>query len=238
MFGDYPATPYDINFRVLGFRVRIHPLFWVLSFIFSVPRNQGLPGSVVLGFLLVRTAAVFLSILVHELGHAIMIRREGFEPEIVLHGMGGYAIYTPYRPIRASRQIGISFAGPVAGFILYGLVRGLREILQNSGAFPSHPFVYEAFAVLEYINLWWGLVNLLPIYPLDGGQISRVWMQSRKGTPGLRNSLILSIATAAVAAFYFYSTNGRDLFDFTVLLFVYLGVSSWQEYSAMFGRRY
>ena len=79
---------------------------------------------------------------------------------------------------------------------------------------------------MEYINLWWGLVNLLPVYPLDGGQISRHLFTHWQDHRGLNNSLKLSFATALGVALYFYSRDQR--FSFAVILFALLAVESFQ----------
>ena len=177
-----------------------------------------------LGLVLSRIACLFVSILVHELGHAVLIRWAGFRPEIVLHGFGGYAMYQPHRSIRTPVLVAISFAGPAAGFLLYGLVRACEPLVAGV---PGR-IVKDAVLQLEYINLFWGLVNLLPIYPLDGGQIVRTIMNSRWGFEGLRRSLVISIIAAGGAAAWFYQHEGR--LSFVVILFGMLCIESVQAY--------
>ena len=245
MFGEFPPTPQDVRFRVFGIPCRIHPFFWLAGLLFSFPSGNGLPGNLVLGLLLSRIACLLISILIHELGHAVLIRWAGFEPEIVLHGFGGYAIYHPYRPIRTSTLVAISFAGPGAGFILYGLVRGVELLLLGNDFIPGVvPDLYQrmpriaaiilsdTFLQLEYINLFWGLVNLLPIFPLDGGQIARNLMTSWWGRTGLRQSLVLSIIVSGLAAFWFYQSGGHRI-GTAVVLFGILCFESIQEYQRM-----
>ena len=85
---------------------------------------------------------------------------------------------------------------------------------------------------LEYINLFWGLVNLLPIFPLDGGQIARNLMTSWWGRTGLRQSLVLSIIVSGLAAFWFYQSGGHRI-GTAVVLFGILCFESIQEYQRM-----
>lgn len=234
MFAEVPHSPQDVGFRLFGIPCRIHPFFWIAGAIFAWPHERDLPGSLMLGIVLSRMACLFVSILVHELGHAVLIRWAGFRPEIVLHGFGGYAMYQPTRSIRPAVLVAISFAGPTAGFLLYGLVCAVEPFLQlpeMQGQFGV--IVQDAVYQLKYINLFWGLINLLPIYPLDGGQICRTLMHSRWGFGGLRNSLIISIIAAGGTAFYFYQTTGHEIFRLPVLLFGLLCVESIQAYQSL-----
>lgn len=233
MFADVQRTPQDVNFQILGIPCRIHPFFWLAALFFAFPRNQNLPGNLILALLISRTACLFVSILVHELGHAFLIRWAGFRPEVVLHAFGGLALYLPHRPVRPAVSIAISFAGPAAGFVLYGIVRLVAEWL--SAAYPQgvHPVLADAILQLEWINLVWGLVNLLPIFPLDGGQITRTLLQSTLGTKGLRTSLVISIIASAGTALLFYQITGGQFLSFPVILFGLLCVESIQAYQAI-----
>ncbi|MEM1305575.1 MAG: M50 family metallopeptidase, partial [Planctomycetota bacterium] len=114
--GDPTPTSYDVNFRVLGFPVRVHPLFWVVALLLSQGATGGLPVLV-----LIWVVVMFVSILVHELGHAVLQQWFGGRPRIVLYGMGGLAI-SQGPPVSAWRQVAIALAGPLAGFLLAGVV--------------------------------------------------------------------------------------------------------------------
>jgi membrane-associated protease RseP (regulator of RpoE activity) len=73
-------------------------------------------------------------------------------------------------------------------------------------------------------SIFWALLNLLPIFPLDGGQVSRAIFTMFGGSEGLRNSLMLSLVAAALAALYFFSTGSI----FGAILFISLAVSNYQ----------
>src|SRR5205814_369500 len=115
---------------------------------------------------------VFFSILIHELGHALTAQAFGWPPHIVLYSFGGYASFTPTWGHTTGRSILVLFAGPGAGFLFYAVIRGVEQLLILKHV-ELGPDGYIALRYLEFINLWWGLVNLLPVYPLDGGQITR-----------------------------------------------------------------
>ena len=96
MFGQVPQTQYDLHFQVLGIPVRIHPAFFVLCVImgFSEGWARELQVNVLVPILL-WTGVVFVSILVHELGHALMARNFGWPPNITLYHFGGLASFQP-----------------------------------------------------------------------------------------------------------------------------------------------
>ncbi len=150
---------------------------------------------------LIWVVVVFLSVLVHELGHAFAARGFGFQPAILLYSMGGLTSWTQTRPLGEGRQILISGAGPAAGFLLGGIAIGLIPQIPDD----SSVFLQVALRDLIWVNIGWGLLNLLPILPLDGGQImnSAVRMISG-GKPGLlplRISLVACVAICVLALY-------------------------------------
>jgi Zn-dependent protease len=193
VFLDPDRTPYDLNWRMFGIPVRVHPLFWLVSLIMGWDWLQ-------LGFqyLLMWVAAVFVSILVHELGHVFMGRLFGSQGHIVLYCFGGLAIGSSTLHNRWQR-IAVYLAGPLAGFVLFGLACwGLYSFD------PDHvmPFAWRTLRFLYWINLFWGFLNLVPIWPLDGGQVSREIFMWLLPSRGLRNSLGLSVLCAGLLALY------------------------------------
>jgi Zn-dependent protease len=67
---------------------------------------------------------------------------------------------------------------------------------------PRYPY-FEVFVnFLVWISVVWGVVNLLPIFPLDGGQVSEELFTATQPHRGMRQSIVLSIVTAAVVAGY------------------------------------
>src|SRR5262245_43242447 len=158
MLGNVAPTPFDLNFSLFGIPIRIHPLFWLVSAILGWNGHD--PKTT-----LIWVACVFVSILIHELGHALTAQSYGWPPEIVLYSFGGYASFQPTGGYTTGRSILISFAGPGAGFVLYGLVRAFEILLVRQGVAISY-YGEVAFDDLEFINFWWGMVNLLPVFPL------------------------------------------------------------------------
>lgn len=188
-------TAYDLRFRLLGFPVRVHPWFWIVTILLNGDSLLKIGPQ----FLLIWVAVVFVSILVHELGHALAFRRFGERAEIVLYAFGGLAI--PQGVVSGRwRRIVVSLAGPFAGFILCGVVYGSN--LAFGWAQGNGLEVAFLYIQLVFVNLYWGLLNLLPVFPLDGGQVSRELCTGRWGHRGTRVSLKISIATALLIVAY------------------------------------
>jgi Zn-dependent protease len=227
LLGEPPATQADLHFRVLGIPVRVHPFFWIVTLLL------GLGGDPEPVRMLVWVAVVFTSILVHELGHALTQRYFRGHPWITLYSFGGLASCNDCDRSPRS-QLLILFAGPVAGFLFAGLVILLLMALGRFAGFQLFwiPVRWEPFgttldfaiAYLLLVNILWGLINLLPVYPLDGGQIAREIFTLANARRGIIQSLWLStVSAAAVAAFaLIYSEL------YLCIMFGLLAFGSWQ----------
>ena len=211
MLGNASPTPYDLRFTLLGIPVRVHPLFWLVSAVMGWDAEDP-------NYMLLWIVCVFVSVLVHEFGHALTARYFGWPPEIVLYSFGGYAAYTPTWGYTTARRVRVLLAGPGAGFILYGLCLVAEHLLFRqqilrlwAGALGGDNPVpaglrYTLFVLfqMKFINLWWGLVNLLPVFPLDGGQIARELLTHYRYRDGLEISLKISLLVGAAVSAYFF----------------------------------
>ncbi len=239
LLNEPPRSAYDLNFHLLGVPVRVHPLFWVVVVLL------GLGGSSDPKLMLIWVGACFVSIVVHEMGHALAARAHGWEPWITLYGLGGLASYQPTRRSPRS-QILISLAGPAAGFLFAALVVAILAAAGHEPRFDpasrmrvpvdwiwfeSRQANYLVYDLL-YINIFWGLVNLLPIFPLDGGQVAREVFGLFSGPDGMRQSLWLSVIIAAGLAVLALTRLGDQ---FLAFFFGYLAYSSYSVIRAMFG---
>lgn len=252
LLGEPPPSQGDIHFRLIGMPVRIHPFFWVTTLILGMGTGST-PPAVVFSWIV----AVLFSILVHEMGHAAVQRRYGGHPKIVLYGLGGLSICDDCDRSSAA-QIFISLAGPGAGFLfaaaLLLLVRAvghqagcvlLGELpLERLGLLQARvmdilgakfywkpfvsPHVDRMIGNLLYINLLWGAVNLLPIYPLDGGRISREICLTGNPRRGMVLSMRISLAFAALMAVVGLSWGSW----FVALFFGYLAYTSYRTLQA------
>jgi Zn-dependent protease len=190
MLGSPEITRYDLRFRLLGIPVRVHPLFWLIMLLISQQADDDLTLATVF------VVCAFISILVHELGHGLSARFFGDEPlEIVLYSMGGYCAFHQNRLTRW-RRIFVLFAGPGAGFLLFGVV--LAYAIYSGGR--ESRLENAVVADLLSINLVWGVLNLMPLWPLDGGQITGVGLSMISPRNGMRWTHTIALLTAGVIA--------------------------------------
>ena len=148
--------------KVLGIPTKIEPSFLVLSLFLG--SSRGLNLSLLLEWLVV----VFISVLVHEMGHALVARRFGLSPQITLYSMGGLTSWSEVTEIAPAKNLAISLAGPAAGFLLGGVLFVAAPTLLRT--VPSD-LLAVAYHDLLWVNIGWGVFNLFPILPLDGGQV-------------------------------------------------------------------
>jgi len=167
VLGDSPPTPLDLKFRLFGIPVRVHPLFWLIMALLGDWTFRLLGPE----FLLIWVACGFVSILLHEMGHAVAARVYGARSSITLVAFGGFASYSP-SPHKAWKRLVITAAGPAVNFALVGLVIGVEKTLVAADQ-PVSVYVAAFLGFLFIQNLFWGILNLLPIWPLDGGRILR-----------------------------------------------------------------
>jgi stage IV sporulation protein FB len=240
-------TQFDLRFRLFGIPVRIHPMFWVLSAALGWGGGPGDEGGTFLVGLLIWVAACFVSILIHEMGHVFMGRAFGGDGHIVLYSFGGLAIGITVR--HWWQRVLVSFAGPLAQFILLGLT--LLVVWQYGASARAHPLVVELLNDLFIINLFWPVLNLLPIWPLDGGQISREVFGRVMGDRGVRVALGLSLVVAALLAINALcalpSVLGKPLIPvigflfagglFMIIFFGLFALQSWHALQALEAQR-
>ncbi len=173
---------------LFGIPVRIEPSFLFITALI------GLQGGDI-GSMVAWVVAVFIGVLVHEMGHALLMKYYGFEPYIVLHGFGGLAGREGnFGRTSIWREILISLAGPGAGFVL-GLVVFVALLLAPAEV-PQG--IQMLMSNLLMVTIVWGILNLLPMMPLDGGNVSRLlFLRFAPARP--RWSWYLSIVVAALS---------------------------------------
>ena len=234
MFGAPQPTPLDIRFVLFRIPISITPFFWLIGAFLAYgfandPRNNQLDPIAFATAIL----AILISILVHELGHGLVIRYVfGATTMIFLHGFGGVAVHDRpyyYRTPRRLGRIFISFAGPLAGFLLSALCLGV--LWNYSEMIVAGSYLRFFLNLVFSIGIFWGILNLLPVYPLDGGQIFREICLQVSQRYGMQVSIGLSAVTAILLALYFLKT-GRP---FGVFLF---GVMAYQSIQMLQTRRF
>ncbi len=148
-----------LRFRLGRIPIEVEPLFWLMAFVMG----SNLRGPAIVLWVLV----VFVSIMVHELGHALASIAFGARAKIKLHSMGGLTY--PDRQLTRSQEVLMTLAGPFAGFALAAIVYGL---LYQFPWMALSPKVGVLVSLTLSVNIWWGVINLLPVPPLDGGHVA------------------------------------------------------------------
>ncbi|QDT38113.1 site-2 protease family protein [Stratiformator vulcanicus] len=222
MFGPIRPTPYDLRFSISGIPVNVTPMFWAITAIMGLGRIEqtGLPGVVIW------VVVVFFSILLHELGHAIAQRAYGQSPQIILYHFGGVAQYMPRGRIGWTQQIVISLAGPGIQLAFYGVLQYVVWQLRQSDNYPE--FLSPAWLLiydLEYVNLYWALVNLLPVLPLDGGRVAETLLVRFRHRDGADLAIKIGIVVGGAAALWFFMNDYR----YAGFLFVFLAFNNYQS---------
>jgi len=182
------------EFSIFRIPVRVMPWFWItmglLAYLINSEDTKDMPVFIINVLLFLILA--FVSILLHELGHALTGRRfTRAMPEIVLESFGGFArfqgaVFTKWQ------NIIMVAAGPMMNFILAGVfflisLFVLPYIVTDEKGVLIAQFVYLGVV----INIFWGLFNLIPVYPMDGGQIMHSLIRNQKKAHQI--SLIVAI---------------------------------------------
>lgn len=216
MFGQNSRTPFDVEFSLFGIPTRVHPFFWLFSILLGLSLRS--PELIVIWVL-----CMFLSVLVHEMGHALVARAFGYWPYIVLEQFGGYAAYQPSRNHSLWKSIAITAAGPMAGFMFFGFLVTLEIVLAAYEVEVSRPFQNVIF-FLQFMNFYWSLLNLLPILPLDGGQILRDLLLMIRRIDGLLWALRVSVVFGLAITVLFLKWN----MTFAAIMFGLITFSNFQ----------
>jgi Zn-dependent protease len=206
-------------------------MFWVVTAILGSSFQQ-----LGMKYVLLWIVVVFFSVLIHELGHVIMGRLFGSFGNIVLYGFGGLAIGSSDLERRWQRNL-VYFAGPLAQLLVYGAVKLVESRVEIANEGETSPAILILILQLKFVNLVWPILNLLPIWPLDGGRISREtfeWLMPEKGTA---TSLIVSmIVSGFFAVISLAAASGALVIPFfggsiyMGLFFALFAVNNFQEW--------
>jgi Zn-dependent protease len=152
-----------------GIPVRVHASFGGLVVFFA---GWGLVQAGMVGVLasLVAVAMLSVSVVLHELGHALAARRFGIATEsITLYPFGGVAAIERM-PEEPDQEMVIALAGPAVNFVLTAITGALWLA---TGFAP--------FGLMALMNAGMGAFNLIPAFPMDGGRVLRALLAQRMG---------------------------------------------------------
>ncbi len=138
--------------------------FWYLALMVFIIVMNGFPGGLLFAL------AITISVIIHEFGHAVPSKAYSLGPSILLHGFGGLCMH---RPADSDwKDILILVMGPAVE-IVFGLAAfGLLAFVPMGGALETFVFYFA------WVSVIWGGINLLlPLYPLDGGQLFHLFLR-------------------------------------------------------------
>ena len=180
-----------MKFSFLKIPVYIQPTFWLLILLCSGALDRISYTPIFIAII------IFISLLVHEYGHGLTARYFGASPKIELHMQGGSTHYNGAH-LNEKQNFLITINGP----LFESLLIVIPYLLLKFHIFQNMHINYFLYLTMR-INFFWCLVNLVPIYPLDGGHICKYILKSKFGDSGIRASIIISITCAIIGASFF-----------------------------------
>lgn len=206
-----------VRFTLFGIPVEIQPWFWITLAILGAPGSGGgaTQEGILIMFLFV--LAGFISILVHELGHALTGRKFGAQTAITLHAFGGYAIFPSARFTRWQDFL-VTAAGPAVQFILGVIIFFIYAKVEGTVS----PFAGHFLKALTAISIVWAVLNLIPVLPLDGGRL----LASVLGPSRIELTLKISMVVAIAGAVGMFALGKSILFPLFLGMFAF---QNWQE---------
>lgn len=155
-------------FRLFGIDVYLH-WAWFLAVLYFVNGARGYSSTL---WSVLECLALFAIVLIHEFGHQLACRQVGGKThDIILWPLGGVAYVSP--PQRPGAQLWSIAAGPLVNVALFPILTMVLFLTQSAGWEDTMRDTYHFVTTLWFINAVLLAFNLLPIYPLDGGQILR-----------------------------------------------------------------
>jgi len=196
--------------------ITIHPAFWLFAGLVGFLNSMSLIGTVVwMGIILV-------SVLFHEFGHALSASAFGQKPRIELVALGGLTYHDGVK-LPFWKQFLIVLAGPVFGFLLFILATVLLNTMQiKEGQWAA------ILMTLQGVNLFWTILNLIPIMPLDGGQLMRILLEAFFGLKGFKYSLFVSMFVAVALSLFFF-LNSAFLIGALLFLLAFQSYETWRR---------
>ncbi len=207
-----------VYFSIFGIPVHVQPWFW-LSLALLGFGSLGDGGYWEWLSLALFVLAGFLTVLVHELGHALAGRAYGARGAITLQAFGGITHFDGRRFGRVQEFL-VTFAGPGLQLVLAWLLTFV-----DPDFYDGRPVLAYFLRMLQLISVFWAALNLLPVLPLDGGQMFRTIVGPRRE----HIAEWVTIVTAAVTALLAFRLLSSIFLPLMMAAFAY---QAWQRLSA------
>lgn len=197
--------------------ITIYPAFWIVAALIGFLNSE---GSFAGTFIWI--GIIFISVLFHEFGHALTAKLFGQKPRIELVALGGLT-YHQGDKLPFWKQFFVVLDGPLFGFVLFLIAALLLQIPSVATGFAG-----SFLKLLKVVNLFWTAVNLLPVMPLDGGQLMRVILEGIFGFRGFRYALAASMVIALGISLVFFLYQGFLIGAF-FFLFAFQSYDTWRK---------
>lgn len=210
-------------FRFSGVDVFLHWSWFLAAFYFL---GGGDLSGERLAWSIAAYITLFVIVLIHEFGHALAARQVGGESkQIILWPFGGIAFAKV--PPRPGAELWAVAAGPLVNVVLYPILYWVVALAESNGLYRTSPAFYGYLASIFTLNKWLLIFNLLPIFPLDGGQILRSLLWFKLG-----RAQSLHIATIVgfigVGGLVVRAVMNQSIFSGLIALF--LASECWRSY--------
>src|ERR1039457_7279590 len=192
-------------FSLAGIGVYVH-WSWFLVAIYSVQYRTHEYSSMIWNVL--EYLSLFAIVLTHEFGHQLACRQVGGQThDLVLWPLGGVAYVSP--PQRPGAQLWSIAAGPLVNVALFPILSAIWWLGNSANWMETLPDVYNYVMMIWYINTLLLVFNMMPVYPLDGGQILRslLWFPFGRARSLMIASIIGLIGVAGVIAFAVFARS-------------------------------
>jgi Zn-dependent protease len=192
-------TRYEIHGLHFGAPLRVQPLFWCSTAVLGV-RYLADPEAGSLGYFAFWFAAVLGSLLLSALVQVIVGRLLGVRATILLHGLGSQILNLEALPERRKR-VTVFLAGPLTSFALAGSILGLIECVPFPDSFRAWGWqasIGTGAMILVELNLIWGLLNILPLWPFAGGRAAVELGEALRARKGAQVALVFCLVTTGI----------------------------------------
>jgi len=199
--------------------IRIHPFFWILVLLIGWVNSQTVLGTALWG------VVIIVSVLVHEYGHALTAMAFGQRASIDLVAFGG-ATQRQGNKLKLWQEFIVVLNGPIAGLLLFAIAYQVKTLF---GAQIHNPIWRFLLEITISANLFWTVLNLLPIHPLDGGRLLGIICEAVWGIKGIKIGLMISILIAVLISLLLFVSS--DLFLGSIfLMLAFESYRTWQSY--------
>ncbi len=175
--------------------IAIHPLFWLIGLFIGWMWTSSLLGSVLCLFV------ILFSVLFHEFGHALTAVAFGQKARIELAAFGGFT-YREGRKLRLWEEFIVVLNGPIAGFMIF-----VGAYLFYRNVPIEHEMLNFAVRFTFIANLFWTIINLVPVLPLDGGHLLSIILEAIFGFKGIKMAIVIGLVIAVGISIFFFAVG-------------------------------